>query len=666
MTQPFCQLILHYTVAKLSWMTVKSLRRSRRRLRRKICDKQQHADADNNGSRTRAATPPPRAAKNADVTPVEYEILQGWTIIAFHSLYVSTGVEYFVRFIPCYFYLKMLVLIATFLIPSWAGAGKNGGGGGNNISDFGLSPFISYWFDYIIVPGVHKLYSIVDHNPWGYAKTQLAMLPLLVIDCFILPGILATDEEKQLVRNLRIVERTIGCSDVTTNVPPLDAFPPQLKTLEQPNLVQEDEPMLGEETKGQNQFKDVDDTNSLPEDDSMLGADAKDESQSTPGAGSDSLFDDYLSDIQDSFVQRCQEQNEEEPFARKYRKQNEDNPHRVGVEHSIVMESDDLMLGENKVRSKSALEDDSNSSFENDVPKDTLLGRYRREKLGEYGHSDNLSWKSEEMQRLFGTPPRKQQTSSLFDESTPKRTTALNSILSPAVKSRLASSAMRLRRFSPDPRNYGDLMSPNRTSLREHDNSNENVEKAEATTKRITESPPKKQSDEEKESYTPTRKSRRKRRERLSLGDHFRELVTGDANIRVRDHLFDLDLPTSPRRRIRPRSDHVLLQDFPITPRFSPGKGNSRTRSSSRKHRTGKVKADLSSDDSDTFDSDDGLLEDFPTSHRSSSSKSRSRTRRHDGRDRNNDVDTFDPSNITTRRSSRLAKKKDSISRGEF
>ena len=45
----------------------------------------------------------------------------------------------------------------------------------------------------------------------------------------------------------------------------------------------------------------------------------------------------------------------------------------------------------------------------------------------------------------------------------------------------------------------------------------------------------------------------------MSLGDRFRELVTGDANIRVRDHLFDLDLPTvpicpSPRRHPSPHS----------------------------------------------------------------------------------------------------------------
>ena len=88
-------------------------------MRRKNCD----SDGNNNED---------------DVSTIEYEILQGWTILAFHSLYVSLGIEYFVRFfIPFYFHLKMIVLLVTFVVPSWGGR-KNGS------SEFGLSPVISY------------------------------------------------------------------------------------------------------------------------------------------------------------------------------------------------------------------------------------------------------------------------------------------------------------------------------------------------------------------------------------------------------------------------------------------------------------------------------------------------------------------------------------------
>jgi len=167
MTQAFCHIVLHYSVARLSWKTIKSLRRSRSRHRR----------------------------RQNDNDAIEYEILQGWTIIAFHSLYVSLKIEYFVRFfIPFYFHLKMMVLLVTFVLPSF--------GGINGSSDeYGLSPVISYWFDYLIVPGINKVHELMDNDPKGWAKKQIAMLPFLMIDFLIAPGMFTSEEEKQLARD---------------------------------------------------------------------------------------------------------------------------------------------------------------------------------------------------------------------------------------------------------------------------------------------------------------------------------------------------------------------------------------------------------------------------------------------------------------------------------
>jgi len=93
MTKAFCHLILHYSIARLSWKTIKSLRRTRHNIHRN---------------------------KKYNNTTPEYEILQGWVILAFHTLYVSLGVEYMVRFIvPFYFHFKMIGLLLTFVLPSW-------------------------------------------------------------------------------------------------------------------------------------------------------------------------------------------------------------------------------------------------------------------------------------------------------------------------------------------------------------------------------------------------------------------------------------------------------------------------------------------------------------------------------------------------------------------
>ena len=238
MTQAFCHLVLHYSVARLSWKTIKSLRRSRSVMRRK------NYDSDGN---------------NEDVSTIEYEILQGWTILAFHSLYVSLGIEYFVRFfIPFYFHLKMIVLLVTFVVPSW--------GGKNGSSEFGLSPVISYWFDYLIVPSVNKVHEFMDNDPKGFAKLQIANLPLLVIDFIIAPGIFTSDEDKQLARKRLSVARGVNGNGIGEGdkhkTPPANAFPQLIANLEVPDEFSNEQMELdeqqhqlisGSETKGESQ-----------------------------------------------------------------------------------------------------------------------------------------------------------------------------------------------------------------------------------------------------------------------------------------------------------------------------------------------------------------------------------------------------------------------------
>lgn len=387
MTKAFCHVVVHYSIARLSWKTIKSLRRSR--LQRKKYNRSN-------------ATPATHQKNDDDDVVPEYEILQGWTILAFHSLYVSLGIEYFVRFIiPFYFHVKMIVLIATFVVPSWAG--KNGGGDG---SDFGLSPVIPYWFDYLIVPGVHRVHELLDQDPKGWAVRQLRMLPFWIIDVFVLPGVLSTDEEQRTSR----VHTPTG--------PPSEAFPAPI-----------------------------------------------------------SHANDLSSDL--CFGHLMLEQR---------------------------------ILRETKI---DAIKSDSSETTQ--------------------------------------TPPRDQNTS-LTASTVFKKLTHL----SPAVQSQFASSAMKLKRFSREHRNNGDLLSPNVTPRRYKPASEaDKCDKSHATKPPLSEE----WSDKEDWGRSSSPKPRRRRRERLSAGDHFRELVTGDPHVRVRDHLFDLDLPSSPRRGLGSQTDGYFDKD---------------------------------------------------------------------------------------------------------
>ena len=238
-------------------------------------------------------------------------------------------------------------LVALFLVPSF-----NSKVEGNDA--YGLSPFVAYVFDYLIVPAVQKIHRMMDDNPKEWLKLQLAILPLVLLDLFILPGIIISCDEDDFTSE----------SNSQINLPPEEAF-----SFRGDKVVAGESPMQLEENP------------------------------------TCSLTDDST-------------------------------------------ESDDCVLVEL-----------------NDAPV---------------------------------TPPRRR--TSLFPRTTPK-------FNSPSAKSKIASSAMRLRRISRGFAQNG-TNSPER-------------------------------------SVGHTRK--KKRRNRQSLGDTLREIVTGSSDIRVRDHLFDLDLPSTPR-----------------------------------------------------------------------------------------------------------------------
>ena len=245
----------------------------------------------------------------------------------------------------------VVALVALFLVPSF-----NAKVEGNDA--FGLSPFVSYVFDYLIVPAVQRVHFMMDENPKEWLKLQLSILPLVLLDLFVLPGIIIPCKYGDGNDVTRETERK-------TNLPSAEAF-----SFRGDKVAAGESPMqLGENP-----------TFSLTDD-------------------SDEIDDSVLAELNDAPV----------------------------------------------------------------------------------------------------TPPRRR--TSFFPRTSPK-------FNSPSAKSKLASSALRLRRIS---RGYTPQNGAN----------------------------------------TPERSvghnRMRNRRHRQSLGDTLREIVTGSASIRVRDHLFDLDLPSTPR-----------------------------------------------------------------------------------------------------------------------
>jgi hypothetical protein len=468
MTRAFCRLVLHYSVARLSWKTIKSLRRPRAR---RTNDATKHDD------------------DNDVVTPVEFEILQGWTVLAFHHLYVSCGIEYVVTcFVPFYFHFKMMALIATFAVPSRPY--KFGGG---------MSPVVSYLFDYLIVPGVQRVHTLLGNDPRGWARHQLAMLPFLLLDWLVFPGLLTSEDGKRQARE-RLRNGDGGGDSVM--VPPPIAFPVFL-----------------------------------------------------PGRSSD---DGMISSDDDRSLSPMENEDERRPPLLATEGGDADAP------RNELVRRDSLLANDNR-----------NQNADDDA------GRLDARKIDEGGGgvmirgtmtpprgagSTHLDGGSRVPALPPTTTPNEERSSSSPAEIFSSRKRFESIILTPLVRRRLASTASKLKRFSPDCRggSNGGLPSLSKSPLGRREGSrddrgvngdgdgNDDASRTKIARSSIVGLPVGAADGPGGTLQTSTRQRRGdggRRRERLSLGDHFRELVTGDANVRVRDHLFDLDLPSTPERR---------------------------------------------------------------------------------------------------------------------
>ncbi|KAL3822904.1 hypothetical protein ACHAXA_010687 [Cyclostephanos tholiformis] len=510
MTRAFCNLVLHYSVARLSWKTIKSLRRDRKSHRSFPPSRDRTNDDDDDCNDDGIYD------GNDGVSPVEYEILQGWTILAFHHIYVTCGIEYIVRcVVPFYFHIKMVALFATFVVQT-----RPVGFGG------GMSPIVTYWFDYFIVPSVHKVHAFVGGDPRKWAKMQLAMLPFVFVDYFVFPGLL-TSEEGMILARERLgkvmmveagVENGVGGDDddddVAMVIPPSIAFtdvpPPGGRSYD------EGIPMISSD----------DDDSSSP----MITDDENRHPSSTMG--------------EDSFAQRRDE--------------------------SVVRDDDTRVNVDDRRETNNAHHHDD------DAGRSLAVARGRDDEGGK-GRDDAIFG----TKTTTATPPRKAGSTRTppdegFSLTAPpplsSRTTMITNgpILTPLVRRRLALTASKLRKFSPDHRpgsGGGGLPSlgnspPERVGYHddigfgddEYDNNNDvpknKIAERSIAVRSITGSPV---TAGASDAGLTTRRlggvGGRRRGQRVSLGDHFRELVTGDANVRVRDHLFNLDLPSTPEKR---------------------------------------------------------------------------------------------------------------------
>lgn len=377
----------------------------------------------------------------------------------------------------------------------------------SSFDEYGLSPAISMWFNYLIVPGVHAVHEFMDHDPKGWAILQFKMSMLAFLNYFVLPGVLMEEEEVNEVRFARgsdLWHESVEVNDLTSN--------------------------------NRNEREIYDDVQS---------EDAT--SSQTPATDSLQREGGLHATTKTTLVRR--ETPSEKSSRLKSLKENLDN---LDVLMEIVDNADS----------------NTNAISLEQIDTNTADDKCNLEEIGQSRYDEG-----EDFTQF--TPPDHQISTpvdnSAISPSQPSTTkrSSFDLLFSSAARNRVATSARKLHRFSKDHQIVGGLISSAKkgkssengdgisrydTLITKLDFSNTEDDFA-ASDELNPHKQPSLESTSPQRPSSDKPKTRRKRRDRLSLGDHIREVVTGNPNIRIRDHLFDLDLPSpsSPSHAKHPR-----------------------------------------------------------------------------------------------------------------
>jgi len=107
---------------------------------------------------------------------LDFELLQLWCLIAFHSVWVLSGFEFLLaKFVPFYYFFKILSCVATFT------PGTK------------IPPFL---FEVVVIPTIERLHTLVTTDLPSLLlclMDELQILPLKLVDWFLLPGAFCLD-----------------------------------------------------------------------------------------------------------------------------------------------------------------------------------------------------------------------------------------------------------------------------------------------------------------------------------------------------------------------------------------------------------------------------------------------------------------------------------------
>jgi hypothetical protein len=149
MTRAACNLILQLATARHCWRTIQAL-------------KQSHYSSQHDPQ------------TQAFFLSRDTSLLHLWALLAFHTVYVQTGLETLLSLFPFYYYIKLILILIT-VQPE--------------------TGFSKYWFDILLVPLMDHIHSILDMDWKSFIRQEVVLFPYTLLHMVLFPGIFTTVEE---------------------------------------------------------------------------------------------------------------------------------------------------------------------------------------------------------------------------------------------------------------------------------------------------------------------------------------------------------------------------------------------------------------------------------------------------------------------------------------
>jgi len=166
MTRAACNLLLHLATVRQCWRSIQALRQPSQ----DVGSIQDSLESTNKDEDLHSAS---SSSTSTALLVRDVSLLHFWALLAFHAVYIQTGLERILSFVPFYYYIKLILILIT-VQPE--------------------TGFARYWFETCLIPLMDHIHSMLDMDWKTFLRQEMILFPYTILHAILFPGLFTLDD----------------------------------------------------------------------------------------------------------------------------------------------------------------------------------------------------------------------------------------------------------------------------------------------------------------------------------------------------------------------------------------------------------------------------------------------------------------------------------------